>query len=72
MHSHYRVLFEGRGAEHVESTFPALAARIVAERLGLSGDSVCAVVDESDGSVTQWRVSKLEGWYARPLDGTLS
>lgn len=65
----YRVLFEGRAAaEDVEATFPALAAKSAAERLQIERDATCAVVGE-DGDVTHWRVSKLESWYARPLDG---
>ena len=68
----YRVLFEQRNPEYVESTFPSLAAKIVAERLRLVGSCMCAVVDETDGSITQWRVSKLEAWYTRPLDEALS
>jgi hypothetical protein len=64
----YRVLFEGKEApENVEATFPALAARSAAERLQIERDVACAVVGE-DGDVTHWRVSKLESWYARPLD----
>lgn len=64
----YRVLFAGRQAEDVDSAFPGLAVRMVAERLGLDRDTDCAVVDSIDGSLSHWRVSKLEAWYVRPIE----
>ncbi len=62
----FRVLFENRDEEVIDTTFPSLAAREVAERLEIQGHRTCAVV-EPDGNVTHWRVSLLKTWYARPI-----
>ena len=62
----FRVTFENSVEEIVDTTFPSLAAREVAERLKLEGNRSCAVI-EPDGNVTHWRVTLLEAWFARPL-----
>jgi len=62
----YRVQFEGYGEALAEASFPAVAAKEIAEKIGLTVGKVCAVVDES-GHVTHWRVEKLEVFYARPF-----
>lgn len=64
----YKVLIEGFAEESIESMFPSLAAREVAERLRIVGDKKCVVMDDTDDSITQWKVSSLATWYVRPWD----
>lgn len=68
----YRVHFAGCDPKNVESDFPSLAAREVAERGSIAMPATCAVVDVSDGSVTHWRVDRLDVWYARPAEPVAS
>lgn len=62
----FRVQFENRPEQVIDSSFPSLAARVVAENLDLDGDRTCTVM-EPDGTVTHWKVSCVAFWYARSL-----
>lgn len=62
----FLVQFEERPERVIDTSFPSLAARLVAEILDLDGDRTCAV-KEDDGTVTHWKVSRVAIWYSRPL-----
>jgi hypothetical protein len=62
----YIVAFENHPVVPIDSSFPSLAARLVAERLNLDGDRTCSVT-ESDGDVTHWKVTRVALWFSRPL-----
>jgi hypothetical protein len=62
----FRVTFDNYSVEYIETSFPSLAARFVAERLNLDGDRTCEV-QELDGTVTHWKVTRLTMCYVRPF-----
>lgn len=66
----FRVMFDDEEPVTVDAPFPSTAARDVAELLKLKEDSNCSVMDAADGSLTVWRVSRIESWYVRPVESS--